>query len=196
MKITVGQLDAITSSPEALMFPARVSADSSSEPGTWWGHVDEVLRRATESDLMVVALYAKLAMETYHGLIESIDIEWTTKQDDGDAYNESRVYINKGHYHPEIHDLHGDLAEQMEDIDDMGSMRALYTSTVNAMGGRQTGSELMARAKFLFDTITSVEDVDAIIALIDPDIRAFYDEKIMQLQTEVPVAGPKSMGRM
>lgn len=196
MTTTIDQLDAITKTPEANMLPVSASmSQAAGAAATWWDHVDRVVHFATESDMMVVALYAKATLETYPGLVKSIMASWSIYQEKDEIYVNSFLQINDDHYHPDSHDLDEDLLDQMSEIDDQRALQSLHCAVESAMSSRQASRELMARVESVFSEITSIEDVDAIIAKIDPAIRSFYEQKLMQNQT--PAApGPKGMGRI
>lgn len=190
MSPTLDQLNSIIDSEDIRLLPTHLP--NAGERKYWWNHVDEIARRATESDMMTVALYARLVFETYPS-VETIRPRWSVSGDRGDVYTESSLAINDGYYHPDAQELDEELIEEMENIDDCKALHALHHAVENAMGTRQL--EFMRRPEDLFPhSGLSVDEIDPLIAKIDPEIRAFYEQKLLTLKTP-SISTPKSPGR-
>ena len=188
-------LDVATQSPQARFLPLAIPSGES--VNAWWDHVNIVLHQATESDLMIVALYARAAMDTYQGLIDHMHLSWWAGigEDDTQMRCENSMRLNGEIYHPEIT---GDeeLIDRLAQVDDLKALNALQQAAENALGDLQSRPEYIDRSTELFgNKITSVEDADQIIGKIDPAIRSFYEQALLKLQTPQLSSG-KGMGRI
>lgn len=189
MSLTLDQLNTITNDEEMKRLPLQVSADKKFE--RWWDHVDEIARRATEIDLMVVALHAKLIFQVYPE-VEDVRVRWEVEHSRGDTWTNATLHVNHEYHHPDASDLDTELTDAWDEIDDCAALHALHQATEDAMGTRQI--EYMDHANHLFsESLKSIEQIDGIIARIDPEIRAFFEQKILSLQ--VPKSAAKGPGR-